>query len=165
MAIDNKVINGAIMTVLAIIILFAVYAAVVPKAQDEGNELATRGTELTVQTRCEKVGCFWNTSRATTQQICSYSSCFWNDTRTTDCTTKNVSSKDTNDCTSSFITVRAVDCTTKNSSWSSKTVCPTTYSAIPLGTIFSSSGVIFIVIMVALLLTIIMALLGKNKFK
>jgi len=165
---DSGLINTIIMTILVIIILFQAYATILPEATDTGDELAGRGTELTVESRCTDVSCFWNTSRigdtlANNATKCSHETCFWNSTRTVDCTTHNVSKKDSTKC--DYGNYRSADCSGTDNTFLDDIVCPNTYKATPLGSIFTGSGIIFIIVMLALVITIIVNVLKPNAFK
>jgi len=119
---DNNILRTALISILVVVILLKIYAAILPEAQSEGDDWALRGTELTSQAGCEDVSCFWNATRGT------------------DCTQYNVSQGDT-------------------------TQCPTVRRTMPLASVFAGSGVVFLIVMIALALGIIMTFMGKkNKF-
>lgn len=57
---------------------------------------------------------------------------------------------------------RAIACTENNETAGDTTVC-TSYEAIPLGGVFSGTGVIFVVVMAALLILVVKAFLHGGK--
>ena len=113
MGVGQKV-NSVIMVVVAIVILFSLYAALVPEAMSSGNDLNASNT-------CVRNGCAWNVTRAN------------------DCSSGNTTSTDT-------------------------TYCDRTES-IPLSSLFTSSGFVFILVMIGLLLLVVKLTMGHGKRK
>ena len=115
MKLNQAFIGSAIMGILIIVVLFNIYAAIVPEAQ-------TAGTDLTDAGICVDVGCFWNETHGalfTGNTSCQVSSELKNET-----------------CSSDY--------------------------TIPLGNLFNSSGIVFLVIMVALLIIVLRGYLKKG---
>jgi len=108
MKLNTGLVTGAIMTIIIIMILFKVYTAIVPEAQDAGNE-------LNASNQCEAVGCGWNQTAGA-------------------CRTN---------ATGSILT------------------CPRNYGEVPLNSLFASAGVVFFIVMAALVVWIIKSLLHK----
>jgi len=104
---STGMINDVILSIVILVVLFKLYATLIPEAQTAGTGLTNAGT-------CASAGGYWNT----TSEGCAVSS-----TNTT-----------------------ALD-----------------YNAIPLGSLFSSSGAVFIIIMVALVIVVIRAFLPSGK--
>jgi len=76
MGINNKIVSGAILGLVLIVILFQVYAAVVPTAQEQGDAIGD-------------------------ESICEGASCFYNSSRTIACTANNETGDDTDVCADS----------------------------------------------------------------
>jgi len=105
-------VQSAILVIVIIVVLFSVYAAMVPEAQ-------TAGDALNDSNRCGDVGCYWNTSGASGDE------CQVNSTSISTCTASGES--------------------------------------LPLGNIFGSTGVVFVVLMAMLLIVVIVGLLKASK--
>ena len=67
---------------------------------------------------------------------CGDVGCFWNDSRATDCTANNLTAGDTTACASNY--------------------------EVPLSGLFSSSGIVFIIIMAMLLIVIVKGIMTKK---
>lgn len=104
-------VQSAILVIVIIVVLFSVYAAMIPEAQ-------TAGDSLNDSNRCADVGCTWNAS-------------------TPQCTNQ--------------------------SNQSGAGVCTESAYALPLGGIFGSTGVVFVVLMAMLLIVVIVGLLKSAK--
>lgn len=104
---STGVVNKAIMAIIVIAVLFSALAALVPTAQDAGDQ-------LTDEYQCEDDGYYWNAST----EVCQY-----NSTNTT-----------------------AMD-----------------YSGIPLGGLFSGSGVVFVIVMAGFLMVVLYGVLGRMQ--
>ena len=95
---SGKIVTAIILGLVVLVVLFNIYAEVVPEAQTAGDSM---GDEI----RCAEVGCAWNTSALVTE-----------------------------------------DCAINSSPEGNATACPYEYG-IPLSSLFSGTGVIFIIIM------------------
>ena len=100
----TKSINTAIIAIIVIVVMFKLYAALVPEAQGAGDELTDAG-------RCASAGGFWNVS------VCHE---------------------------------------VGNSS------APVDYTAVPLGGLFSGSGIVFVILMAALMIVIVRSVMPKG---
>ena len=113
----KKIEAGAIIIII-VVVLFLIYAEMVPEAQ-------TAGDKLNASNRCEAVGCFYNT-------------------------TTSANSSFEGDCA--------------NNASDSRLACEDPLgSGVPLGGLFKSSGIVFLIIMVGLLIIILKQVLPKGK--
>jgi len=104
MALNGKNAEKAILVLVTIVLIFAIYSAVVPEAQSSGDLLGDATT----------CGYYWNS----TSEVCQLS-------------ITNNTAQD--------------------------------YNSIPLNSLFSSTGLVFIIVMVALLIMIVRGLLKGKK--
>lgn len=109
---SSGAINKAVIGIVLLVILFALYAVLVPEAQTAGDSM--------------------NDSN-----LCAANSCSYNDSRTVVCTATNTSGTDVTACA--------------------------TASSIPLANLLNGTGVVFVVIMAALLIVVIKAFITKGK--
>ena len=117
MKINQKMINGAILFILVLVVLFKVLASTIPLAQDEATLLGD-------ESRCESaLGCYYNTTNAKDGGECSLSEVLQNES-----------------CVGDYEDAK-----------------------IPLSSLFSSSGVVFLIIMVSFLLIVLTSFLGNKK--
>ena len=109
--ISTAMINTAILSIVLLVVLFQLYASLVPTAQIAGDGLGD-------------------------EALCGDVSCFYNSSRDTACTANNVTTGDTTACT--------------------------TVNSVPLGSLFAGTGVIFIIIMAALVIIVTKSFMGKK---
>ena len=104
MVLNGNTAQKSILVLVTIVLIFAIYSAVVPEAQSSGDLLGDATT----------CGHYWNS----TSEVCQLNS--------TDATAQD-------------------------------------YNSIPLNSLFSSSGLVFVIVMVALLIMIVRGLLKGKK--
>lgn len=117
--ISPVVINTAIIALIVIVVLFLIYATVLPEAQ-------TAGDSMNASNRCADVGCSFNASGSPNATI--------NDDL---CLSGSANSNITCGSTKSF-------------------------AALPLSGLFSGTGVVFVIVMAALIILIVKAYLKKQ---
>ncbi len=111
----TSTINTAILVIILIVIIFQVYASVVPEAQ-------TAGDNLNDTNRCNDVGCFYNVSED-------------------------------------------ADTPCRNTTGNVTSACTAGSQTIPLAGLFSGTGVVFLIVMAALLILIVFSLMKPQKKK
>ena len=109
MALNEKKVNVLVIGIVVVLVLFSLYASLVPSAQAQGDAMNDSN-------RCATVGCYYNS----TAPLCQ------------------VNSTSTNACTVSNQTI-------------------------PLSGLFSSSGIVFILMMIGLLIVIIKGYMVGKK--
>ncbi len=117
-ALNKKIEAGAIIVII-VVVLFLLYASLVPEAQKAGDS-------FNASNLCSQVGCFYNASLLDESPAVS----------TNACRQENASN-------------------TSNTCFASHTV--------PLSGLFRADGIVFLIIMVALLLIILKTVLPKSK--
>ena len=108
-------ITFAVMAIIIIVVLFSLYAALVPEAQTAGDSLGDAA-------RCADVGCYYNET--------------------------------------SINATSGILCETTQASGAA---CTVGHQSIPLGALFSGTGIVFVIIMAALLILVVRAYLNKGK--
>lgn len=109
---STSVLNSAVLAIVLLVVLFQIYASVIPTAQ-------TAGDSMNASNQCGSASCFYNASRAV------------------HCTAHNLTVNDTTPCASPNV--------------------------IPLSGLFSGQGVVFVIIMAALIILITKSFMKEGK--
>ena len=112
-----KFINAAVIAIVVLVVLFSIYAAVIPEAQTAGNS-------LNVSNQCISNGCFYNTTGVN----------------------------------SSLADPKCL--ATAGDQGAS---CATVTKAIPFAGLFSGTGVVFVIVMAAMMIVVVRSYLNKGK--
>ncbi len=111
---STGIINTAILVIVLLVVLFQIYAAVVPEAQSAGDL-------MNVSNRCEAVGCHFNASLTP-------------------------------------------NCVLNSSTNQSDIVgCANNANSIPLGSLFSAGGVVFVIIMASVIVLVVKTFMKGGK--